>query len=905
MLIDWIISLRRFALPLTILLVLAGLYLSSLYNYLLFHSLAEIISVIVAASIFVIFWNSRQFLNNGYFILIGVAFLFAGGLDMVHALAYSGMGVFQGFGSNLPTQLWIAARYMQSLSLLAAPFFFKLKPNSFLILSSYLLVSVVLGISILIWQNFPVCYVDGIGPTAFKNISEIIIGLIFLGSFLVLYDNRRELDRGIFNLLGIATLLILGSELTFTFFSGPDGWLNLVGHFLKLIAYFFFYRALLNIGLRNPIKFLSQSLKLTEERFRVISENSVDVIWIYDMGFSRFTYISPSVQKLFGYSTEEVLNSPIEKYVTPMSYNLLFSQFAARIAAFRAGDESLRVSYHNIDHVHKSGLIVQSEAVTTLLTDDQGDLTQILGISRNISERSRIEEALKASEKKYRELVESMQEGIWVFDKDYNTTFVNSRMAGMLQYSVDEMIGKPLFSFMETGSARVVQDYFERHNQDYKAKPELQFLRKPGDRIYANLDIIPFRDPEGKYLGASAVIEDITERKRMEEELKEAGERYRTVVDNMQGGVILFARGKTIYVNKQASDILGYSQDELLAMGPMDFPAPEDKELLLRTMRASQNTGAISTDISCWIVRKNGERRYIHARYSRMGQAGDTMRFFLVINDLTELKLTEMKLQELYKDELELRHKLEKEINKRIDFTRALVHELKTPLTPVLTSGEMLLRVVKEGMPLRLAMNIYRGANDLNNRVDELLELARMEVGTFKINIHPTDILKLLQEVVSEFKPLTARSKHPLQAQLPESLPVIMADSDRLKQVLMNLLKNAENYTLAGTEIAVSAREEGDNLIIEVKDKGPGISEEMQKRIFEPYFRIENDREKLNGLGLGLGLPIARNLIEMHSGRIWVKSQVGSGTTFGFSLPMVRTFEVRGKAGEKNESLDS
>ena len=103
--------------------VLLGLYLTSLHSYLLFHSLAEIFSIVSACGIFMVAWNARRLLEEKYLLLLGIAYVFIGGLDLVHTLAYTGMGVFPGYETNLPTQLWIAARYVESLSLLVAPLF--------------------------------------------------------------------------------------------------------------------------------------------------------------------------------------------------------------------------------------------------------------------------------------------------------------------------------------------------------------------------------------------------------------------------------------------------------------------------------------------------------------------------------------------------------------------------------------------------------------------------------------------------------------------------------------------------------------------------------------------------------------------------------------------------------------
>ena len=147
--------------PLFFLPLLILLYFTSLYSYLLFHSLAEIFSIIVACGIFGIAWNSRNFIQNNYLLFIGIAYLPIAALDLIHTLAYSGMGVFTGFDSNLPTQLWIAARYVESISLLIAPFLLKrkIKPNA--IFLSYVVTFSLLILFIFYFQIFPECYVEG------------------------------------------------------------------------------------------------------------------------------------------------------------------------------------------------------------------------------------------------------------------------------------------------------------------------------------------------------------------------------------------------------------------------------------------------------------------------------------------------------------------------------------------------------------------------------------------------------------------------------------------------------------------------------------------------------------------------------------------------------------------------
>jgi len=231
-----------------------------------------------------------------------------------------------------------------------------------------------------------------------------------------------------------------------------------------------------------------------------------------------------------------------------------------------------------------------------------------------------------------------------------------------------------------------------------------------------------------------------------------------------------------------------------------------------------------------------------------------------------------------------LRQQLETEMKRRVEFTRALAHELKTPLTPMLISSQVLASELKEEPLLSLARNISRGASNLNSRIDELLDLAKGEIGMLQLKIEQLDALQLLREVVEYVSPVASSRGQSLIMELPDSLPLVRADNVRLRQIVLNLLNNALNYTPEGGRIALRAGQKDANLIVEVEDNGPGIAEEEQQHMFEPYHRMEVAGERLSGLGLGLAL--CKMLVDLHGGQIWVKSRVGEGSTFSFSLPL-------------------
>jgi HD-GYP domain-containing protein (c-di-GMP phosphodiesterase class II) len=243
--------------------VLIGIYLTSLYSYLLFHTAVEMVTIVIGCGIFMLAWNSRRFPDNNYLLLLGIACLFVSFVDFLHALSYKGMGIFQGYDADLPTQLWIVARYLQSLSLLIAPFFIRRPLQSVMVFAGYALVT-----SLLIWSTFsgvfPSCFVEGTGLTPFKKASEYIISLILVASAVLLIRHRKAFDANVLALLILSIVLTIGAELAFTFYIGVYDISNLVGHFFKLFAFCAIYLAIIKTGLEKPYNVLFHSLKQSE-----------------------------------------------------------------------------------------------------------------------------------------------------------------------------------------------------------------------------------------------------------------------------------------------------------------------------------------------------------------------------------------------------------------------------------------------------------------------------------------------------------------------------------------------------------------------------------------------------------------------------------------------------------------
>lgn len=248
------------------------------------------------------------------------------------------------------------------------------------------------------------------------------------------------------------------------------------------------------------------------------------------------------------------------------------------------------------------------------------------------------------------------------------------------------------------------------------------------------------------------------------------------------------------------------------------------------------------------------------------------------------------KLERLYNQERDLRSELEAQISQRIEFTRALVHELKTPLTALVAASDLLVASIIEEPNATLIKNIQMGTINLDKRIGELFDLARGEVGILKLKRSPIDLLPLFQHVVDYVTPEADTKQQSLVLNLPSSLPIVIADEDRLQQVLLNLLGNAIKFTPRGGRITLEVRQEDSNVLVEVQDTGPGISKDRQKRLFKPYYWQKSDENQFSGLGLGLAL--CQTLVQLHGGRIWAKKHEGNGSTFSFSLPIAEQQSV-------------
>jgi signal transduction histidine kinase len=262
---------------------------------------------------------------------------------------------------------------------------------------------------------------------------------------------------------------------------------------------------------------------------------------------------------------------------------------------------------------------------------------------------------------------------------------------------------------------------------------------------------------------------------------------------------------------------------------------------------------------------------------------------------LNALAESDKQIQELYKQEKIQREELEEEARAKTHFIDVLAHELRTPLTPIILSLETLSDLFSanpDSVQFKLANNTVGSAQTLKNRLEELLDIARFTRGAFKLNRIPIETSEFLRLITQRYKPAIDQKQQRLISDITPDLPQINADPSRLEQVLLNLLSNASKYSPENTVITFKASIDNQDILCEVKDEGIGIAREDQKSLFTPYHRAHQDRH--NYQGMGLGLAVAKQIVESHNGKIWVESERGKGSTFKFTLPYITGKEQSG-----------
>ncbi len=306
---------------LTGIVALLSLYYISTVNFLLFHSLAELFGIIIICVIFTIALNLRDRISNNYILFLGYSFLFTAILGILHTLSYKGINIFSNHtGANLATQMWIAARYFESITFLVAPFFIGRKIRHTVIIPVYALLTAFVIFSVFYLNIFPVCFDESSGLTSFKKISEYIISILLLLSIFTLLAKKEYFERKILiQILSAITFKII-SELSFTEYSSVFDIINFTGHVFAILSYYLIYSALISTVLTKPIDLIFRDLQnkntecINEIGFVKAVLDAADILVTVTDKHGHLMLFNKSCEQLTGYSLTELRRRPFWEF---------------------------------------------------------------------------------------------------------------------------------------------------------------------------------------------------------------------------------------------------------------------------------------------------------------------------------------------------------------------------------------------------------------------------------------------------------------------------------------------------------------------------------------------------------------------------------------------------------------
>jgi PAS domain S-box-containing protein len=314
---------------------------------------------------------------------------------------------------------------------------------------------------------------------------------------------------------------------------------------------------------------LTAALATTPDGMVTINAHGEVVLW------------NRAAEKMFGYTTDEVIGKPLT-IIMPERFQEAHKSSLDRVAS--GGKPKVIGKTVEMAGLKKDKSEFPLEL--SLAKWKTGEGVFFTAVIRDITERKQAEEKLRISEKRYRQLLENLQEGVWVIDKDACTTFVNRPMAEMLGYTQNEMLGKHLFSFMDERGVEIANLNLERRKQGIKEQHEFEFIRKNGKRLYAILETSPIVDDDGNYIGALAGVLDITERKQTEEALKENEEKFRSLVESTSDWIWeINLNGVYTYASPKVKELLGYEPEEVIGKTPFDLMPAEEANRVANTFK--------------------------------------------------------------------------------------------------------------------------------------------------------------------------------------------------------------------------------------------------------------------------------------------------------------------------------
>ena len=628
------------------------------------------------------------------------------------------------------------------------------------------------------------------------------------------------------------------------------------------------------------------------ERLAAIVEASSDAI-IGTTVEGRIVSWNAAAEALSDWSAGEVVGRHVSNVIVPKRHDDLAEILSRLLRGERVvGFETLLA--------RKDGSVADIALSVALVRDETGRPTGISAVARDVTAPKQAEQRVREAEHRYRALVEQLPFATYVDEPGSmgGSAYLSPQIEAMVGYAPDEWLADPMLFrkvLHPDDRERVLAEKAVAARTGESAPPqEYRLVARDGRHVWVRDSAVVVRDETGKPLWRQGCVIDVTEAREAEELLRLAEGRYRTLVEQLPLVVYIDALDEyssAIYMSPQIEGMLGYPVQDWLDDRAFFLKVlhPDDRE---RVLAEVERTRVTEEPFRCEyrLVGRDGQVVWVRDE-DRLVRGDDGRPLYSqgFMLDITSRIDAERELERLLAAERAHNEELRQLDRLKDEFVALVSHELRTPLTSVRGYLELVLEGEAGHLSeeqARFLRIVERNAVRLQDVVGDLLFIAQVDAGRLVLDSRPVDLASIVADAVEAARP--AADEKPLELELETgSALVVDGDRGRLGQLLDNLVSNAVKFTPAGGRVSVRASASNGHVELSVADTGMGIPDEEQGKLFQRFFRSARASE-LAIPGTGLGLTIAKAIVDAHGGSIACRSTEGQGTTFSVELPLAR-----------------
>jgi PAS domain S-box-containing protein len=631
-----------------------------------------------------------------------------------------------------------------------------------------------------------------------------------------------------------------------------------------------------------------------------IAEAMPGVLFVHDLIEQRNIYTNRQITDFLGYTSEQVQAmgaDVIPMLVHPDDLERVLGYFES----FRFAPEGtvLEIEYQ-VRHANGGWRWMHSQSVVFNRTVE-GLARQILGVSIDITDRKQAETNLRDSEAKLRLFIEQAPASVAMLDHEMHYLLVSQRWVDTYHLeSIAAIMGRSHYDLFPN-----LPDYWLKIHQrcltgESEKCEEDWFLLPDGSEQWLSWEIVPWYTSTGAVGGILIFAEDITRRKQAEIELRQKNAILDVINESAPTPIFVKDRqGRIIYANPATLEVFGKSAAEVIGYCDCDLcPNFENAARVMESDRRIMESGQME------VVEESpdGIRTFLGMKVPYRNEAGEVIGLIGISNDITERVQLERAREQILQQEQAARETAEKANRIKDEFLAVLSHELRSPLNPILGWTRLLQNgKLDENRQREALATIERNAKLQTQLIDDLLDISRIMQGKLSLTVTPVSLTFVIPAAVETVRLAAETRNIQILLDLPTAIVPVSGDAARLQQVVWNLLTNAVKFTPNGGQVTIELRQLNHLAQIRVIDTGKGIDPQFLPHVFE-YFRQADATTTRKFGGLGLGLAIVRQIVEMHGGTVWAESEgENRGATFTVQLP----FNLEAKSSESEPLHDS